>query len=67
MVMFPVVAIVISVIAGETVADTGTWIGTGLVIAGNVLVMRARDHAPGRAPVEEEQIPCPATSVPGSG
>jgi len=42
MVMFPIVALVISAIAGETVLTWNMLAGVALVLAGNVLVLRAR-------------------------
>lgn len=42
MVMFPVVAIIISVLAGETRPGTSLFLGGALVIAGNLLVLRSR-------------------------
>jgi len=49
MVMFPVVAIVISVISGESSPRPEMFAGVGLVMAGNLLVLGARRRAAQRA------------------
>lgn len=47
-VMFPVVAIMISALTGEMQPGWDTLLGIGLVMAGNVLVLRARRTSPGQ-------------------
>ena len=57
-VMFPVVAIVISALAGEMQPGRDTLLGIGLVMAGNVLVLRSRRTAPGQggAPMKSRML-----------
>jgi len=52
MVMFPAVAIVISVVSGESSPRPEMFAGVGLVMAGNLLVLGARRKAARRAEVE---------------
>ena len=57
-VMFPVVAIVISAVTGEMRPDWSTLLGIGLVMAGNVLVLRVRRAETGQrgAPMKSRML-----------
>ena len=50
MVMFPVVAIGISVAVGESTASSSMFVGVALVLAGNLLVLRSGKKPPARLP-----------------
>jgi drug/metabolite transporter (DMT)-like permease len=61
MVAFPVVAIIVSLLAGETEPDLALAIGVGLVITGNIFVLRK--PAVSKLPQSGTAAPCPGDYV----